>query len=145
MFSSSAGAVEPLRAVSGGFRRPETVAVASLVRFFGEMRPVFTGEAFASDAWRLCLGCLHPVKNPLTLPTRCTFPGPFLSRRRPGTRSRLWTLCSWVQLRGNLGGRRRRDVPPAANVKFQRTNGDAGASRTCCFCLFANDEVFITR
>lgn len=53
LFSPSVDTVKHVQVVSGGFRSLETVAVASLVTFFCEMCPVFTGETFVSDAWRL--------------------------------------------------------------------------------------------
>lgn len=70
LFSPSVGAVKHVRAVSGGFRRLETVAVASLVTFFCKMCPVFTGETFVSDAWRLALAVSIPLK--IRLPSQRT-------------------------------------------------------------------------
>lgn len=75
-----------------------------------------------------CPGGLHPVKNPLTLLTHCTFPGPFFSHHRPDTRTRLWRLSSRVDLCGNLG----------CDTALQRLTSahlpeTLGASGTCCF------------
>lgn len=62
LFSPGVGAAKHLRAAPGGFRRLETVAVASLARFFGEMCSVFSGGTSASGAWRLASAVSIPLK-----------------------------------------------------------------------------------
>lgn len=120
LFSPSVGAVKHVRAVSGGFRRLETVADASLVTVFCKMCPVFSGETFVSDAWRLALAVSIPLK--IRLPSWHTALSPARSSttaaliREPASGHFLVGFsCAETSVVSVA-------VLSAANIKFQRTN-----------------------
>lgn len=108
-FSPTVGAVEHVRAVSGGSRRLEPLAAASLAAFFPRMCPVFAG----GTAMR---GALPRLSTPLKTPRSLRAPAPL-----PGLSSSTAALTraaasglppGRVRLRGKLG--------VGAAVPFQR-------------------------